>query len=416
MEESFNFIISYTDQGYLESNIDERIFNRPNDDEKKYYFIKIEKIYLGYCVFPFQINYDETPLYVKFAIMAPQANNPNKKYDYIDYEAVLESDTSFQLAIGFELIRSQLAFCERVNSYIKTAVEYFKTFKDRYRYLYYPSFSVFNGELSCEYTLTEGTDNTINDLYVVGFDKNLFHLLGKYFQYEYGASFDANNYILKNYYFIYPYNTDEKIKAVNQIEDFFHQEKILYIETTRAVNPTFTEADVGYKYNEISFRDESGIHEINKYILIANNATIDENAITTHRTRCKIKNNREFLPDIDSEIMVTAKLIFTDDYFDNFTLFNVKVGNMYTEEEYEQLTFKKMVSITARNVYVENNLVHQLLKEIHDRFLNHFKSLEDMSTDNISQVVKNIYTILNQTQEITELGPPSTKLSKIDFN
>lgn len=414
MEESFNFILKYTDDATFESGIDERVFARSDDDKKKYYFIKIEKIYLGNTTFPFQINYNAIPIYEKFAVMCLQKD---KKYEDLDYEAVIEYDGNpLLLADSFELIRSQMAFCERVNSHIKTALEYFNTKISGYKYLYYPEFTVFNGELLCEYTMVIG-ENGSTKLYVLGFGKNLFHLLGKYFRCEYGAKIDeTTNEISDRYYFVYPFNTADKIKATYQVNDFFYQEKNLYVETTRAVNPTFTEEDVGYKYQMITFRENEGVHEVNKYILIADNATIDENEVTTHRTRCKIKNNPWFLPDMDGYVIVKAKLVYTIDYFDNFVLFNVNVGDMYTEEEYEQLTFKKLVSITARNVYVENNLVHKLLLDIHDRFLNHFKSLEDMSTDNISQLVKNIYTILNQTQEITELGPPSTKLSKIDFN
>lgn len=430
-EQLFNFVLKLKTNGKFESEVDTRVFEK--SEQEKYYFIKLEKMYLGYITFPFKINYEDEKLYTRFAIMAPQNYVTNKRNKYVSYISVedkypLETEeeankTRYLLAEEQEMVSSPLSFCNRVNDLIHQFI--FVANNQLYKELYYPSFSVLNGELICEYFKADGTkkdpDNNLDGLllqsYVVGFDKNLFYLIGKYFQYEWGGRLiEGGTDVYDNYYFVYPYNTETKIIATHQTEDFFHQEKTLYVEVSRAIEPTFTKSDDGYNYLEIPFRDDKGIHEINRYILIASNATIEENSITPHSTKCMIKNSPHFIPDQDNRIIITARLLYTIDYFDNFRLFSVKVGNSYTEEEYEQLTFKKLVAITARNVYVENNYVHQLLEDLNNRLLNHFRTMDNMSTDNIAQLVKNIYDIINQSQQITELGPPSKKISKIEFN
>lgn len=451
-EESFTLDLKYDGKDDFVSKEYKKQFDDPGEN-KTFYFIKIEKMYLSQMSFPIRINYYNKDKNVTFVYVRIRGSGNG----YFQFRAFPVKDVkddkgnihtaTHLLSKANETLASVDSVCLRVNKFISDFALNMRSAISKYQIIYYPMFYVESGSLRCHYV--EYMSSTYNDLsdeekekqlkeeniYTIGFSYELYDLIGKYFDCNMAKEVtkesngeELEEYGDKLYYFITPFfNTDlefDDLVAHRKIDDFFYPEKELYVETVYkpvSEDPQFTEAD-GNAYNKITikFRDDKSVMDINKYALFANKATITGNNPTSmHYLRFRLNTSKYFAANSECFLSLTCKLVKLEDNFDNISLFNLNFGQLYSEDEYEQLTFKKLVSFTASNVYVNNENSATMLKDLKDQLLLHFPPLENTldadNTDSIARMIKNIYYIIRQTQDITPFGPPSEKIAKIDF-
>lgn len=384
------------------------IFDKPgvNDDET-IYFLKLEKMYLGKMSFPIQMNSLDEEVEIYYALMHYD-KNANNNYYRLKAE---EIDTPGNL-LANESVVSHSYFCNRINT---LTINYVNSLdKNLYDNLYVPCFDVCNGKLSCTYLVVEGNKNNYPP-YVIGFDNNIFNLVGKYFDTEWGKNDPDDE---DKFFIIHPYHGEEKwsvndldaeeysIIAAHQTDDFFYPERNLIVEMTRDTNTHFLGNESSYKKFSFPFRNKEGIVELSKNILIANNTTIRESLVTSHNFRLSIEIDEEFHCNEDLEITVTGKLIPLKDIYDQFSLFNLNIYDLYTDEQYQMLSYKQIMGMQADKVYVQNQENTKVLKELRDLMQSIFDPFTDKDDCNIPRVLRRIYDILCQTQDITNMGPP----------
>lgn len=398
------------------------IFDKPKEGEDEtIYFLKLEKMYLDKMSFPIMVPSSSRNYEFEFCVM-----------HYLDGETYHRIHARNLKKTGMILANteyiSQNLICHQINSLI---AGYVKTVEvNSYFYLYVPVFDVLNGELTCTYKFMQGTIEKYEYPNVVGFNHAVYELLGKFFVCEWGKkdkllgnldeTFDTDKF-----YYVYPfvdeveyhsanYKHEENriIYAAHNTDDFFYPERELILEMDRNRDPQFNEKETTYKKLTFPFRNKESIIELNKYILFANNSTIRESDITHHNFRLAVRIGNKFHCDTKIQIRVTGKLIPVVDKYDQFALFNLSVGDIYTEEQYQQLSFQKLLSLTTQNVYLQNQESTQVMKEIRDIILPMLTPYYDKDDCNLTLVLRKIYDVLCQSQDITNLGPPIRKKIK----
>lgn len=386
------------------------------------WFLYFDRINLKNASFPVLLNGTNEEVIPKYALLY-------YKEEEGKYHRIVTKDiaTVGALSKGKETVPSHNVLCWKINkqiqTYLKTLQE--ETKKELYKHLYVPFFDVIDDQLICTYKYFEG--NATEDLpCVIGFDFSIFNLIGKHFNCEFGKNEDEKIQDNEKYYYVYPFideiekytkaykhETDRIIYARYQVDDFFHPEHELIIEFTRNTNTQFTGQEASYVKNVITFRDKEEIVEINKYILFANGTTIKESNPSNHNLRCSVEFDTDFNCNSNLSIIVKGDLISQKDVYDQFTQFNLHIGSMYTAEQYQQLSFRKLIGLTTDNVYVQNQESAEQLKKIVETIQATFVPMGDKEEDNVTLVLHRIYDILCQSQEITNLGPPVRQKIKL---
>lgn len=376
----------------LFGTIDNVTFPEIEGSENKSYYLKLEKLYLNNCSFPVDLNQNEDEINTKFVILDYNLDGNGDFNDaYFKYVATNESEEKL-LAEGKETLPSLFQLIKRINGLIKEYITGLD--KSKYYKLYYPIFDIASGNLICTYKCINGTKAEFNYPSVLGFDNEIYMLLGNYFECDWGRLYTPANeedpYTTK-FYCIKPYLSElalyegnnnklpEKlsepmtITASRNVEDFFFSEQILYVETTRIKNSKFANTENGYKSTEIRFINNKDTIDINKYILWCNNDSLDDTN-KNYNVRFSFDFPPEFLKDSDFSPEISGKLIVTNSYNSNFI-----VGNAYDKDEYAS-------GVTAQSDENDNN-----------------------------KVLHKIFDVLCQEQEILHMGPPSLKLNKIQL-
>ena len=110
--------------------------------------------------------------------------------------------------------------------------------------------------------------------------------------------------------------------------------------------------------------------------------------------------------------------------FDQFNMFNLHVGDIYSAEEYRELSYRKLMGLTANTVYLQNNTSTELLTKLLARLFQHFpdiggnkdnslwQSIRDLVGDR--ETLEEIYKLLYHAYPQEPYGPQSKKI-KIDF-
>lgn len=388
-----------------------KIYELDNKDlDKTYYFIKLEQIYLTNIAFPIDISTE----YLKFAVLKPET----KQYCRHSIEKIYEIDflkDKFQLS-QTETISSYYQFCECLNICIGKAIETIKRDND-IKSIKYPYFEIYENKLNFIQLNEEINAQARNpDEHLLGFDKTLYILIGKYFNCDYGVNKDKNEifYTVNNEFRV----DGKEVFASHLSESFFYPDRTIYIETSRASNPKFDKTELGYTKREIHFRNNQDIVTLNQYLLLGTWETIQHSK--NHYLRLTLDIDPEFIPMKDMDIVITNVLIKFHDIHDNISLFNASPGSIYSETEYNEMTFRKFINLNAENVHINNDPVETQLKSIRNHLSSQFPLVEAQDNNNIYYLLKNIHDIVNQSQLITPYGPtmapPGNKKIKLNIN
>lgn len=410
-EQSFYFRLQKQSDGLFRNKDYKK--NLINEDEKHlYYFIKLDRLILTSMCFPVKINPYENEQKITFALS--EYNEGENKY-----KVVYKIDELVHLSDPGEIIGTHTLLCMKINKIINSIVETVSKL-DWIKVIYFPQFHITEDKLTHTYLYNEL--NSEGKDVVLAFDNPLYKLIGKYFNCEYALNVDPKD--TTNYYLISLNRTGYigqglSNKAIHSVEDFFYPEKRLTVQVSRESNPTFTKNDSGFHSDIIYFRPEHSIIELNKYILFATWQTMTKEVEIPHTLRLSVETFSNFSPHNECRITITGKMIIYEDIHDNMSLFNVVPGNLYSETEYNEMTFRKMINMNATNVNIQNSSVVEQLKILNSHLEQQFPIMEESSYSNIAYLIKNIYDILNQTQLITPVGPtmspPGHKKIKMDF-
>lgn len=433
MAASFKDILNFTlginisdinnDGKHVVSGGYEKITFEETNDGDTAYFIKLEKMYLSRISFPVRINYESVDTYPEYALM----NMPPKLNQY--HRFIASNVTNVGLfAIPGETVISHNVLCDKVNKQIQTYADKCKT---NNIYLYVPYFDIKDGKLICTYVCRTTGDAQDKYSCVIGFDRIIYELIGRYFTCEWGKMdvSDKNYNAEKMFYYVYPFLDEVEyltgitshpenrvITAQYQVDDFFYPERELIIEFTRKTNTKFKSDENGYKKIIIPFNEKSEIVELNSYIMFANNTTIRESKPTNHNFRISTEIDINFYCNNKQKIILVGKIVPLKDTYDQFELFNLNVGDSYTEEQFQELSYRKLLGLSSNNVYVQNEASAEKIKELLDIIKRQFQAYGDVDESNITTVLRRIYDILCQSQQITNLGPPLKKSIKLGID
>lgn len=410
-EESFYFKLEKQDDE-LFRNEDYTKYLKNDSEKHLYYFIKLERLILSDMCFPVKVNRTGEEQKIIFAL-AEYNNGKN------EYSVIYKDDKLIHLSDPREIIGTHTLLCTKINNIINSFIEEVTEFVEL-KSIYYPQFYIEEDKLTNIYLYKELREEGRE--VVLAFDKPLYSLIGKYFNCEYALNVDQTD--KTNYYIISIIRNEFLtrpliINASHSVEDFFFPEKSLTVQVSRASKPTFTEEDTGFHSDIIYFRADHNIIELNKYILFATWQTMTTEVNIPHTLRLSVETFPNFSPHNECDIIITGKMIVYEDIHDNMSLFNVIPGSLYSETEYNEMTFRKMINMKADNVHIQNDSVVEQLKLLNTHMGIQFPIMEESSDSNIAYLIKNIYDVLNQTQLITPMGPtikpPGHKKIKLDF-
>lgn len=382
--------------------------------KKMYYFIKLERMYLDCLTFPI----DSTREHIKFAVLKPNKDT----YNRYSVESIYDEDTNKEkfFISKTETVSSYTRFCECINLAISKAIE--KIFAEKEIYsITYPHFNIYEDKLTCielNRIINEEVEVPIEHL--LGFDNEFYTLIGYYFNCDYGINDKG-----EIFYAISPldnmYIPDKlEIVAKHQVNDFFYPDRTIYIETSRATDPKFDESDEGYSIKEIHFKNDQAYIDLNLYLLLGSWLTVDKGVKVKHYVRLTLDIEPEFHPLKEMNILIYYQTIEYNDIHDNISLFNASPGCIYTETEYNEMTFRKFINLNAENVHINNDPVETQLELIHNHLTSQFPLVQAQDNNNMYVLVKNIHDIANQSQLITPYGPtmapPGNKKIKLNIN
>lgn len=410
-EEDFYYKLEKQEDG-LFRNEDYTKYLRNASDKHLYYFIKLERMILSNMCFPVKVNRTDEEQKITFALAEYVSGKNEYTIKYKDYKPIHLSDPR-------EIIGTHTLLCTKINNIINSFIEEVSGFEEL-KSIYYPQFYIEEDKLTYIYLYQklreEGSE------VVLAFDRPLYNLIGRFFNCEYALNVDQDD--KTNYYIISVIRNEFltaplTIIASHSVEDFFYPEKSLVVQVSRDNRPTFTEKDTGFHSNIIYFREDHNIIELNKYILFASWQTMAMEVDIPHTLRLSVETFPIFSPHNECDIIITGKMIIYEDIHDNMSLFNVVPGSLYSETEYNEMTFRKMVNMKADNVHIQNDSVVEQLKMLNAHMGIQFPIMEESSNSNIAYLIKNIYDVLNQTQLIMPMGPtikpPGHKKIKLDF-
>lgn len=380
-------------------------------DKKMYYFVKLERMYLDFITFPVQ----STRNHIKFAVLKPIKDS----YNRYSIESIYNEDKDNKefFISTTETVSSYTRLCDCLNLAVDKAIE--KIFAEKKIYsITYPRFNIYEDKLTCiELNRVVNEEIEVPIEHLLGFDYEFYSLIGFYFNCDYGINDDGDIF-----YAISPldntYIPDKlEIVAKNQVNDFFYPDRTIYIETSRG---EFNENDKTYTKKEIHFKNDHAFLDLNLYILLGTWTTVKGGIDVEHYIRLTLDIEPEFHPLKEMDITIYYHKIEYDDIHDNISLFNASPGDIYTESEYNEMTFRKFINLNAENVHINNDPVETQLELIRTHLTSQFPVVEEQHNNNLYYLIKNIHDIVNQSQLITPYGPtmapPGNKKIKLNIN
>lgn len=380
-------------------------------NKKMYYFIKLERMYLDYITFPI----DSTTKNIKFAVLKPVEDS----YNRYSVESIYNKDSEEKKFVisTTETVSSYTRLCECLNLAVDKAIE--KIFAEKKIYsITYPHFNIYEDKLTCiELNKVINEEAEVHVEHLLGFDSEFYFLIGCYFNCDYGINDKGDIF-----YAISPLDNTyipEKLEIIakHQVNDFFYPDRTMYIETSRG---EFNEDNETYTRKEIHFKNDRAFLDLNLYILLGSWITVKNGVDVEHYVRLTLDIEPEFHPLKDMDIMIYFHIIEYNDIHDNISLFNASPGNIYTESEYNEMTFRKFINLNAENVHINNDPVETQLELIRTHLTSQFPVVEEQHNNNMYYLIKNIHDIVNQSQIITPYGPtmapPGNKKIKLNIN
>lgn len=276
--------------------------------------------------------------------------------------------------------------------------------------LQYKYQSVFNG-------------NVKKKIAVLAFNDVYMNLILKYFDTHLLQTHDEAFYYIRPAYTIDDIDNDfinlpaiRNVPAFRDTTYFFFPYYKLFIAITNDPGLTFNNTVRGFVESSHSFNLSKAYSSTNIYILLADKQTsllpvsyiLYVNGVT----------------DTRSFIAGTAEYIVLKDEFDQFDMFKLKVGDIYSAEEYRELSYRKLMGITANTVYLQNGSSTELLRKLLARLELHlpdiaqngnaslWQSIRDLVGD--KETLEQIYNLLYHAYPYEPVGPQIKKL-KIDF-
>ena len=289
------------------------------------------------------------------------------------------------------------------------------------RYLY-GHFTIENNKLQFNYKFERETGEPFK-IAVLGFNKPFLDIIVKYFDvrgiydniyhmFYIRPSFHERD--IENDFRNVP--NERIVTAFKDTTDFFFPTHTLTIEISNSLNPKFTATDVGFCSNTISYNCAKSCIEMDKYILLADK---ESSALpVSYRIYADVAQ------DGDASITGEAEYIVLKDMFDQFNMFRLQVGYIYSGEEYRELSYKKLMGLTANTVYLQNASSTELLEKLLARLEQHYpdiggnrdislwQSIRDLVGD--KETLEEIYKLLYHAYPQEPYGPQSKKI-KIDF-
>lgn len=342
------------------------------------YFLHIKNVDLSNMRFPVYYHKSIESLQIKFySITFNSTGNLIGHYPN-DKPIIINVGDHF---LGYE------HFCNFINKYI---IEYVRSCATnskilKKKYYLYGTFDVMDGKLTYNYqkNIFDSTNKDDINFYLLGFNYDLYSLIGKYFTTE---CIESNNG--ECIYYISPsmiYSEFEKraliegkdgihtitnVEACNIQDEFFHPTQIFNFIIGNEMNNIV----------KIPFTPNKKIIEIDKYILFSK--VIKKTSGEVTQTPTRITSNIDYpTKSIEKEkisIDISAEYIRLNDKYDQMNLFNIVIGRLYTAEEYHELSYKKLTGITATNVYLQNQTSTEKLESINALVTSNLKQEKDI--------------------------------------
>ena len=317
-------------------------------------------------------------------------------------------------------------FVDIINSNIDQCVKLCKEETDEKQKvnsrLLYGNFSIEENKLQFKYKFERNVGQA-NRIAVLAFNEPFVDFILKYFDIK-DVSTEHNTYYYINPAFQnrdisndFKSVPDERtVTAFRDTTDFFFPTHKMFIEITNTDDPVFSSIEDGYAINNFSFNLQKSHLDFDKYILLADKETsqlpVSYRIFTAYYT------------DRHAEIIGEAEYIVLKDMFDQFNMFKLHVGDIYSAEEYRELSYRKLMGLTANTVYLQNNTSTELLTKLLARLFQHYpdiggnkdnslwQSIRDLVGD--KETLEEIYKLLYHAYPCEPNGPQSKKL-KIDF-
>lgn len=286
----------------------------------------------------------------------------------------------------------------------------------------YGHFLVTENKLQFKY-IHENLGATANKISVLCFNQPFVDNLLKYFDIR------PVKIAAETFYYIRPvfYNKDfinnfeqlpaeRTVTAYRDTTEFFFPTKHITITITHGPAIDFAPGEQPHAVTELPFNLQKSEIPVNKYILLANK----------DRTVAEINFRLLVGDNVDPTSVMTgeAEIIVLRDMFDQFNMFRLSLGYAYSEEEYRELSYRKLMGITANTVYLQNAASTELLTKVRDILAQHlpdtggnqdkslWQSIRDLVGDR--ETLEEIYNLLYHAYPCEPYGPQSKKI-KIEF-
>ena len=287
--------------------------------------------------------------------------------------------------------------------------------------LLYGNFTIERNILQYKY-MNKMHGNTPNKIAVLGFNSVFVDLILKYFDTHY-VQIDPYEF-----YYIRPAFIDDDIDnnfvnmpitrtvtAYRDTTEFFFPNIQVNINITNEDSFVFQPGTTGFTVNSFRINLQKSHIDFNKYILLADKRT--------SQLPVSYLVFVENVKDPNVIIYGEAEYIVLKDEFDQFNMFKLHVGDIYSADEYRELSYRKLMGITANTVYLQNASSTQLLTELQARLFMHlppvatvdtslWQSIRDIVSD--KGTLEDIYRLLYHAYPHETTGP-QTKRIKIDF-
>ena len=147
--------------------------------------------------------------------------------------------------------------------------------------------------------------------------------------------------------------------------------------------------------NSIPFNLAKSRLEINKYILLADKIT--------SQLPVSYKLFVSGMNDNNVQITGDAEYVVLKDEFDQFNMFKLHVGYVYNEDEYRELSYRKLMGITAKTVYLQNASSTELLTKLLARIFMHLPDIGSNANASLWESIRNIVSDKETLEEIYRL-------------
>ena len=286
----------------------------------------------------------------------------------------------------------------------------------------YGHFTIENNKLQFMYKF-ERLHGEANRIAVLAFNKPFMDIIVKYFDVHIIEGDPETLYYIRpgfhetdalNDFVNVP--NERIVTAYRDTTEFFFPTHTIKLETASGRKAEFVEDELFYTTNNIPYNLQKSHIELNKYILLA-----DKQTSTFHLSwRLTVDQYR----DSKSVITGEAEYIELTDIFDQFDMFKLNLGYVYSEDEYRELSYRKLMGITANTVYLQNGTSTELLNKIYAMLIQHYpdiggnkdislwQSIRDLIGDR--ETLEEIYKLLYHAYPQEPYGPQSKKI-KIDF-